>query len=121
MGNPYYANPFPIYQPAMRIVENITNSNPASVTTTFAHQYITGTIVRIDTIPVFGMEQINQQVGTISVTGSTTFNIDIDTTHYDTFLSFGSWPSRAMTFPQVVPIGEVNSILTAATTNVLPY
>lgn len=118
-----YAIEHPTYQPAMRIIEAITNANPASVTTTFAHNYITGTIVRIviPRIPYnstgFGMAQINEQQGTITVTGDTTFTIDINTLTYDIFSNPGTFDQQ----PQVVPMGEITEILTAATQNVLPY
>lgn len=109
------ANPNPIFQPAMRIIAAITNAFPASVTTTFAHQYYTLTIVRLD-IPVgFGMHQANQLFGTIIVTSPTTFTIDIDTTFFDTFFI----PAGAEQAAQVVPFAEDNSTLKAATLNVL--
>ncbi len=118
-----YAYPFPVFQRSMRIISAITNAFPAQVTTTFAHQFITGQIVRLIIPLMCGMQQANQQYGTISVTGTTTFNIDIDTTYYDTFSVPATVPpgSTGFTCPQVVPFGEVSSILTAATQNVLPY
>lgn len=117
---PSFANPRPTYQPSMRVIANITNAFPATVTTTFAHQYITGTIVRLD-IPVSaGMVQANQQFGPITVTGSTTFTIPIDTTEYDTFTLPTTFPP-AYQDAQSVPIGEDNDMLTAAVQNVLPY
>lgn len=117
---------FPNFLPAMRIITNITNGNPALVTTSFANDYITGEIVRIvmpyqDGYYPWGMQQINNQTGTISIVNSTQFYIDIDTTYYEPFVV----PEEDVTdrfttqLPQVVPIGEVNSILTAATRNVL--
>ena len=102
----------------MRIITNITNSNPAVVTTSFAHQYISGTIVRLDVPPNAGMIQIDQQFGPIVVLSPTTFSIAINSTHYDTFVPA---LSTAAFFPQAVPIGEVNEQLTAAVQNVLPY
>lgn len=114
------AYPYPTYQPAMRVVTGITNSFPAVVTTSFAHQYLTGTIVRLDVPKKFGMTQVNQKFGPITVTSDTTFTIPIDTTYFDSF-------SISMTFPysyqhaQCVPIGEVNETLKAAVQNVLPY
>jgi hypothetical protein len=112
---PILAFQHPIFQPAMRIIAAITNANPASVTTTFAHQYITLTIVRLD-IPIgFGMTQANQLFGTIIVTSPTTFTINIDTTQFDVFVV----PAGTEQYAQVVPIGEDSSTLKAATLNVL--
>ncbi len=109
----YTAIPFPTFQPALRLMSSISNSNPAIVTTTFDHQYKTGSIVRLHIPPGIGMQQADGLTGTISVTAPTIFAIDIDTTTFDPLLS----PTGA----QVVPVGEINSMLTAATQNVLPY
>ena len=65
------ATQYPVYQPAMRIVTAITNANPAVITTSFAHQYDTGLIVRF-VIPLgFGMYELNQKQGTIIVINKT--------------------------------------------------
>jgi|ERR1700733_3316470 len=114
----YYAYPFPVYQPAMRLISAITNSFPATVTTTFTHQYITGTIVRIDIPFADGMQELNQQTAPITVTSATTFTIPIDTTSFNSF-AIPSVPPYVNTAAQVVPVGEISSILDAATVNVL--
>lgn len=118
-----YAAPFPTFQKSMRIIGAITNSNPAHITTTFAHNFITGQIVRLIIPPFVGMKQANQQSGTITVTGLTTFDIDIDTTYYDAFVMPAVPPLgyTGFTCPQIVPFGEVSSTLDAALQNVLPY
>lgn len=115
----YYANPNPVYQPAMRLISAITNSFPATVTTTFAHQYISGTIVRIDIPFADGMQQLNGQTAPIMVINDTQFTIPIDTTSFDVFAIPMGVPTYVNTAAQVVPIGEINSILDAATVNVL--
>lgn len=110
----------PTYQPAMRIISAITNANPAQVTTTFAHNYQTNLIVRINIPSHFGMQQINQLQGTITVNSTTTFLIDIDTTHFDVFSTPANYPYSYQS-ATVVPVGEDNSTLLQATNNVLPY
>lgn len=115
-----YSAPFPAYQRAMRIVSAITNATIPTVTTTVNHQYETGDIVRFNIPPLFGMEQMGQQLATVTVTGDTTFLIDIDTTLYAPFIVPGSLPVH-YTGPQVIPVGEQNYKLTSATQNVLPY
>jgi hypothetical protein len=114
------AYPFPVFQPSMRIISAITTSNPAQVTTTFPHQYIDGTIVRLDIPLGFGMQQANQAFGPILVTSPTTFSIAVDTTQYDAFSAPNTFPLDAQ-YAQAVPFAEDNSILTAAVQNVLPY
>lgn len=110
----------PTYKPAMRVISAITNAYPASVTTTQNHLYISGNIVRIDIPPGFGMQQINQQFGEITVTGNTTFTINIDTTFYDSFAAAPDYPEN-LQVAQVVPFAENNNILTAAVQNTLPH
>jgi hypothetical protein len=114
------AIPFPTFQPSMRIISAITNGNPAQVTTTFAHQFITGTIVRLDIPLGFGMQQANQAFGPIFVTSTTTFDIPVDTTLYDVFAAPTQFPLNQQ-YAQAVPFAEVNDILNAAVQNVLPY
>lgn len=77
----------PVFQRAMRVISTITNSNPAIITTSTNHQYITGMICRLNIPKGFGMQQVNQQQGEIVVLSDTTFSIDIDTTLMDPFLS----------------------------------
>lgn len=112
---------FPTFQPAMRLITAITNSFPLIVTTSFAHQYITGTIVRLDIPVADGMQQANQLMGPIEVLSSTSFSMPINSSLFDPFSIPGSPPPYIDTCAQVVPIGENNDILTAAVRNVLPY
>lgn len=110
----------PVFKPAMRIISAITNSFPATVTTSFDHNYVTGTIVRLNIPPGFGMLQANQLIGPVTVTGDTTFTIPIDTTYFDVFATPATFP-QSYQHAQVTPVGEINSLLTEATRNVLPY
>jgi hypothetical protein len=116
-----FAVPFPVFQPAMRLIAAITTANPALVTTTFAHQYISGCIIRLDIPVACGMQQINQLFGPIAVTSSTTFTIPIDSTNFTPFaLPIDPLP-QVNTCAMTIPIGEINSSLLSATQNVLPY
>lgn len=110
----------PTFQLAMRIITNITNAYPASVTTSFAHNYVNGTIVRLYIPQGYGMEQANKAQGKIVVTSDTTFTIDLDTTSFEPFVVPVDFPEDSQ-YPQVVPVGEVSGTLDAATQNVLPY
>lgn len=109
------AVPRPIFQPAMRAVTNITNAYPCEVTTSFAHDYFTGDIIRIVIPQGWGMQQINQQASAIVVTGNDTFEMNIDTTNYDVFED----PNNGQ-FAQAIPFAEVNSTVYGATENTLP-
>ena len=113
----FYILPQPVYVPAMKAISAITNGFPALVTTTTNHNYVNGTIVRLIMFPEWGMYQAHEITGTITVNDATSFYVDIDTTIMDPFVA----PSTTPQTPQVIPIGEVNSILAASTMNRLPY
>ncbi len=108
----------------MRVITNITRSNPAVVTTGINHLYINDMVVRIDMYPQFlnqgsaatnnGMIQMDQQFGTITVLSPTTFAISVDSTKFDAFI-LAPVPTA-----QAVPFAEANKILTAAVQNVPP-
>lgn len=116
-----YAPRFPVFQPAMRIITAITQARTAEVTTSFDHGYGDGLIIRLDIPPADGMQQANQFSGPILVTGTTTFTVPLDTTSYDAFAIPVGVSPHVNTCAMVVPVGELNSILTKATRNVLPY
>ncbi len=111
------AQTYPVFQPAMRIITNITNGFPATVTTSFAHQYTTGLIIRLILPPGYGMSQANQQSSDITVVDATNFTINLDTRLYQPFVT----PATQTQFPQAIPTGEVNSTVYLAYKNVLPY
>lgn len=123
----YYAVPLPMFQRAMRNILSITQDLNALVTTTLDginpgnHQYSTGLIARIYVPNGFGMVQANQLEGVITVVNDTQFTITIDTTTFDAFVVPAYQPGAFGTPAQVVPVGEVNDLLTQATQNVLPY
>lgn len=126
----YYAQQFPTFQRAMRNVLSITQAENALVTTTFdgvnpgKHQYSTGLIARLYVPLGFGMVQANQLEGPITVINDTQFTIPIDTTNFDPFVVPAYQPGHFGTPAQVVPVGEISSIITQATQNVLagtPY
>jgi hypothetical protein len=114
-----YALTSPVYGPAMRIISAITNAANASVTTTFDHGYVDGTIIRFDIPPALGMQQLNQQTSPIVVTGPTTFIISINTTNFEPFAIPSGLSPHINICGLSVPIGEVNSTLEASVINQL--
>jgi len=121
MAGPWYAHEFPTFYPAMRPVDSITRTDPVVISTSFDHNYVTGTIVRIYVSKEYGMPQIDKLFGAITVTSSDTFTMPIDATLFQEFVIPVPIPDKTNSYPHVVPIGEINSILTAAVQNVLPY
>lgn len=114
-----YAYASPTFQPAMRIISAITNANPMEVTTTFDHDFVSGTIVRLVIPPADGMQQVANIVGAITVTGATTFTMDIDSSLFDVFAIPADPDPHLQICALVLPIGELNSQLSASTVNVL--
>jgi len=114
-----YAVANPIYQPAMRVVTALTNALTASVTTSFDHNYLDGLIVRLHIPKGYGMLQANNLVGTVTVTGTTTFTLNIDTLKFDSFTTPSGSPWYISSYAQVIPLGEINSSLSQATRNTL--
>lgn len=121
----YYAVQSPIFQRAMRNILSITQSENALVTTTFDgvnpgnHQYSTGLIVRLNVPDGFGMVQADKFSGPIVVIDDTQFTLQLDTTNFDAFVVPDFQPGAFGTPAQVVPVGEINNILTEATQNIL--
>lgn len=121
----YYAVQSPMFQRAMRNILSITQDINALVTTTFDgvnpgnHQYSTGLIARLNIPNGFGMVQANQLESVITVINDTQFTMPIDTTNFDAFVVPPFQPGGFGTPATVVPVGEINSILTEATQNVL--
>jgi len=116
----------PVFQRAMRTILSITQTNPIVVTTTFdgtnpgPNQYQTGLIARLIIPSGFGMVQVNQALAPITVIDASSFSMPIDGTSFDPFVIPPLEPGHNATVAQVVPVGEINEILTEATQNVLP-
>lgn len=118
----FYANPSPFYQPAMRLISSITQADPAAVTTTFAHDFVSGTTIRLDIPSYIGMHQANSQVVEIlTILGPTSFTVGMNSTTYAPFVIPDPLPTHASTTAVAVPVGEITRTLEAATLNVLPY
>lgn len=113
----------PQFYPRRRYITNITQAANAVITMSVAHNFTVGEYVRIY-VPDsnFGMTQIHEQLGQITAvtTGATnTITVNINSTSFSAF----SFPTSAVaaagiTFPQVVPVGEISTVLTGATNNV---
>lgn len=113
----WVANPDPRYQPAMRLIDSISKSNPAIVTTNIDHDYVTGQIMRLNIPDDYGMRQINGFAGPITVLTADTFSMDIDTTTYDSFLAPTPPPYNRI-LATVVPVGNELGVYNVAVRNV---
>ena len=108
----------PMFQPAMRLIAAITNANPMAITTTFDHLYQTGTIVRLVIPEACGMQEANGLYGPITVTGVTTFTLPFSSISFAPFSIPGAPDPHDFTCAQILPVGEINSMFSAATQNV---
>ena len=82
------------FSPARSPIANITQANPAIVTTTVNHNLTTGQIVRVHVPPNFGMFQLNNLLLSVTVLSPTTFSlqyvqtpqyVDVDSTNFQAF------------------------------------
>ena len=119
----------PSFKPTVRLISSVVKGVTTTVTTERAHDYLTGMTVRIlvpdainsglPAVGLCGMTQINNLIGKITVTGLTTFTIDIDSTNFDDFFIPVPWIKQIGLYPQVIPIAEDSDMNTAAVRNVL--
>lgn len=93
-------------------ISNVTQANPAVVTTSTNHNLSTGQVVRINVPQGWGMTQLNKTVCIITVLNSTNFSlqksqtppyfINVDTTQFSAFTT----PSKPKFTAEVLPIGS---------------
>lgn len=113
---PYFYETNPTYAPIMMPVTGISKANPAVITTFAASGYLNGAIVRINVPLGFGMRQMDQLTGTVTVITPTTFSVDIDASLFDPFVT----PTPRYQQSSVVNVGEVSTKLDSAVRNILP-
>lgn len=108
-----------MYQPAMRILSTVVyGPEITTFETTQNHLYLSGITVRIVIPRYFGMNQLNNVIGAITVTGPTTFTMVLNSSGFAPAETPPA-PYCYGSYPHVVPIGEINSQLNQATHNTL--
>ena len=106
------------FSPYQNVIESVTQSNPAVVTTVRGHGYLDGLIVTFFVPPSRGMVQLHNQTAPISVIDATRFSVPIDTRGYDPFNVIN--PALINTYPglaQVLPSAENALTLRMAAVN----
>jgi len=68
-----------------RSITSITNSNPASVTTSTDHGYSDGEAVIFFIETSSGMTELDSKIFKVNVTSPNTFELSVDSTSYTTF------------------------------------
>ena len=99
-----------MYYPSKRVIANITQANPAVITTLVDHGFTTGQQIRINLPAVCGMIELNGVLATVTNINASTFSINVDTT---TFTAF-NFPLPAIvpfTPAEVVPVGMTPNLV----------
>jgi hypothetical protein len=101
-----------LFYPRRRYVVNITQANPAQVSTSIPHGMTAGQVIRFEIPSVSGMVQLNpsptnnyQPCTVVQVIDDYNFTINVDTTSFTAF----TWPTIAQqpsSFPAFNPVGE---------------
>lgn len=107
------------YFPRRAWIQNITAAAAAVVSTSTAHGYAVGSRITINNPDAnFGMPEIDGLRGTVTAVTANTITTDINSAAFTAF----AYPTSAVaaagvTHPQVVPFGEISTVLTEATDN----
>jgi hypothetical protein len=111
-----------LYAPGVSFIEAITTGTTTTVVTTAPHNFVVGQQVGFDIPSIWGTTQLNELPNTtipgspkyyyvISVTNSTTFVINANTTNATAFNTNQTIAQvkAGMSFPQVKAVGDVNT------------
>jgi len=110
------------YSPYRRWITGITQAVNAVITVSVAHNYLVGDKIRIIVPNQYGMTQINGLLATVTAVTVSTLTVDIDSSAFTPF----AYPTSAVagagvSFPLIVPVGEVATKLTSSMDNVGYY
>jgi len=95
----------PIYYPRWRYIANVTQANPAVVTTTVSHGFTVGQKIRFKIPSDFDMTELNDLSGTVTAVTASTITTDIDASGFTAF-SF-ALPADVPFSPAIIaPLGE---------------
>lgn len=106
-----------MFSPDRSVISNITQANPAVVTTTTDHNLSTGQVVRMNVPKDYGMVELNHQALSVTVLSSNTFSLqysqippakNVDSTSFAAFTT----PSNPKFTAEVLPIGSGPSPIT---------
>ncbi len=97
------------YTPAIHDLTNVTQSEQALVTTAENHNYVINQQVQFFIPPQWGMRQLDQLKGfVLSIPTSNSFNVNINSTQFDAFVT-PTTPAYVVINPaQVSGIGDMN-------------
>lgn len=97
------------YQPSVFNISNITIGSSTTVTTSSAHNFVVGQLVRFHIPSTYRTRQLNGLTGYVTSVASTTqVIVNINSTDFD---AFDASPSYGPTSPQIAAIGDTNQPL----------
>lgn len=97
------------YTPALHELEDVSQSNPALVTTTDDHDYVVNQQVQFFIPPQWGMRQLNQLKGyVLTIPNPDEFTVTIDTSQFDAFITPTPPSFVVIDTAAVVGIGDAN-------------
>jgi hypothetical protein len=105
-------------------ISNITQANPAVVTTSTNHNLTTGQVVRINVPKNYGMVELNHQALLITILSSVTFSLqysqippalNVNSTNFTAFTT----PSNPQFTAEVLPIGSGPTPINSPISNAL--
>lgn len=110
------------YRPRRYFVTAITAANPAVITVSVAHNYLVGDRIKVHCPAAFGMVEIDGLEANITAVTASTITTDINSAAFTAF----AFPTSAIaaagvSFPHVVPVGEVATKLTSTQRNIGYY
>lgn len=88
----------------VKTITAITNANPAVVTTSVAHGFVTGDKVKITSVS--GMTQVNNLYFTVTVINTTQFSLGVDSSAYGTYTSGGTVTKFGITQTNPVRVND---------------
>jgi hypothetical protein len=109
-----YINSDSYFRPQRMFITSISQADPAVITTSIDHNYMTGLLVQFFLPKDSHMQELNGKSYYITVTGDDTFTIPVDSTNYDAYVD----PADPNICGQAVPTGEINSSVLQAVRNI---
>lgn len=101
------------YLPKRREISDVTLAIEPTVTTTEAHGYSVGQLVRLHVDDRYGMDINGKKATVLTVPTDTTFTVDYDTSQLATYVTPTYSDGDGFTTSHVVPItGTMNNIAT---------
>jgi len=105
----------PIFYPRYRYIVNITQANPAVITTSVQHGFTVGQKIRVNLPdPFFGMTEINSVEAIVTAVTASTITTNIDASAFTAF-EFALPAEVPFSMPTVVPVGiDTGTAITGA-------